>query len=60
MAVGPHALESLQRHLGGNVGMIGDERLVAGLVHHQLVAESFEVGEANRLIARLEREFRAT
>src|SRR5207302_4313913 len=45
--VGADAVESLQRELGRNLGVLGDERLVARVDGCQLASHSFEVFEAN-------------
>jgi len=44
--VGPDAVESLKRQLGGNLGVIGEQRLVGGFGDGQLVLEALVVAES--------------
>ena len=41
----PHAVEPLQRQLGGHLRMLGDQRLVAGLDDGELVPKPFGIDE---------------
>src|SRR5437764_15261545 len=50
MAVGAHPLKPVECELGGNLRMLGDQRLVAARVNDQLVAEPFKVGKANAAV----------
>ena len=44
-AVGADRVEALQRQLGRDLGVVGDQRLVGDLDHEQLVLEALGVGE---------------
>src|SRR5256885_6669146 len=44
-AVGTHAFEALQRVLAGDLRRVGPQRLVVGLRHDELVAETLWIAE---------------
>ena len=48
-AVGAHRVEALQRELGRDLGVIGDQRLVGDIDDEQLVVEPLRVGEDEAL-----------
>ena len=50
--VGAHVVEALQRELGRDLRMVGDQRLVARVGHDQLQPEALGVGEDERVAHR--------
>ena len=54
LAVGAGGVKALQGELGGNLGMVGDQRLVLDLDHHELVPQPLRVGEVQPPVMQLE------
>src|SRR3954451_2906950 len=47
--IGTGAVEALQRDLGGDVRLLGDQRLIVDVTHPQLVPETLRIRESQRL-----------
>ena len=48
--VGAHRVEALQGVLGGHLGVLGDQRRIGNVDHHQLVLEALGVEEHQRVV----------
>ena len=54
--VGAYAVEALQRELGGDLGVLGDQRCVGARAHGELVAQALGIGEAQAIAHALVRD----